>query len=86
MTTLVRRGDKPVQRILIEQVRATHVAAEAAAVNRVSAIRLARNLGVTWEDIGDAMGMSRQAVHRRFAQLVEGPPTHPICSPPRSIA
>lgn len=35
------------------------------------AIRDAREDGATWEDIGLALGMSRQQAHRTWARLIE---------------
>lgn len=40
---------------LAEQVEATHVAA-------------ARNAGWSWEQIGDALGVSRQSVHAKYGK------------------
>ncbi len=42
-------------RRLAEQVEATHV-------------RLARERGWSWEQIGDALGVSRQSVHAKYAR------------------
>jgi hypothetical protein len=42
-------------RRLAEQVEATHV-------------RLARERGWSWEQIGDALGVSRQAVHAKYGR------------------
>ncbi len=40
---------------LAEQVEATHV-------------RLAREQGWSWEQIGDALGVTRQSVHAKYGQ------------------
>ncbi len=40
---------------LAEQVEATHV-------------RLARDRGWSWEQIGDALGVSRQSVHAKYGR------------------
>jgi len=40
---------------LAEQVEATHV-------------RKARDLGWSWEQIGDALGVSRQSVHTKYGK------------------
>jgi biotin operon repressor len=42
-------------RRLADQVEATHVAA-------------ARRSGWSWEQIGDALGVSRQAVHKKYGR------------------
>jgi predicted DNA-binding protein (UPF0251 family) len=67
-----------VKRLALEQVKTTHRLAEAAAENRITALRLARELDVSWEAIGEAMGMSRQTAHKRFAQAVDDPPPRPV--------
>lgn len=59
--------------IALEQVTTTHRLAEAATANRLVAITLARNLGLSWHEIGEAMGLSRQAVHKRFGTAVGEP-------------
>jgi hypothetical protein len=33
-----------------------------------AAVRDARDMGITWQEIADALRLSRQAVHRRYAQ------------------
>ncbi len=43
-------------RRLAEQVESTHV-------------RLARERGWSWEQIGDALGVSRQSVHAKYSRL-----------------
>jgi hypothetical protein len=40
--------------------------AEAAMMNLRQAIDWAREWGASWTDLGNAMGMSRQAAHKRF--------------------
>lgn len=44
---------------LAERVEATHVAA-------------ARRAGWSWEQIGDALGVTRQSVHAKYRQLGKG--------------
>jgi hypothetical protein len=46
-------------RRLAEQVESTHV-------------RLARERQWSWEQIGDALGVSRQSVHAKYAKLEKG--------------
>jgi hypothetical protein len=69
----VRGGDSPVRRLALQQVRATHRLAEAANTNRIEAIQAARDVGCSWDDIGEEMSLSRQTVHKRFGQLVSSP-------------
>ena len=57
----------------LEWVAMMHNNAEAAIVNRTKAIAMAREWGATWEELGETMGMTRQAAHRRFGR----PPDHP---------
>jgi hypothetical protein len=44
-------------RRLAERVEATHV-------------RVAREQGWSWEQIGDALGMSRQSVHAKYGKVL----------------
>ena len=46
-------------RRLAERVEATHVAE-------------ARNAGWSWEQIGDALGVTRQSVHAKYGKQVTG--------------
>jgi hypothetical protein len=59
------------KRIALEQVENTHRLCEAALANRIRAVQLARELGASWDEIGAAMGMSRQSAHKHFAVDVE---------------
>lgn len=45
-----------------------HRRAEAACANRLDAIERARAWGATWEQLGAAMGMTRQTAHKRFGR------------------
>ena len=72
----MRRGDKQVtdHTFVLAQVKMTHDHAEAALAIRITAITLARHAGCSWEHIGEALGMSRQTAHKRFAGVVDGLP------------
>lgn len=61
--------------VAIAQLKMACVHAEAAAEIRTAAVRLCRDLGCSWADIGAACGMSRQAAHKRFGHLI-GEPDH----------
>jgi hypothetical protein len=52
------------------QVKAWYTAAECAAESARTAITVARDLGCSWDEIGEATGMSRQAAHKRFGRLI----------------
>jgi len=41
--------------------------AETQAVNRRSIVAEARAFGATWQQIGDALGITRQIAHKRYA-------------------
>lgn len=56
---------------VIQNVRMQHRAAEAANANRIEAIIMAISFGATWTELGAAMGMSRQAANKRFANAVK---------------
>lgn len=51
----------------------THRFAEMAIANRRESVALAREVGATWEDIGRAMGMTRQLAHKRFGRGLDPP-------------
>jgi len=48
---------------------AAHRDFETSAAMRVDMVRQARMFGATWDDIGNALGMTRQAAHKRFADI-----------------
>lgn len=54
---------------LITQAAAALAAADAKLRDRVAE---ARANGVTWDEIGDALGVSRQAAHRKFSDPKDG--------------
>ena len=62
--------DKEPQSVALDRVTMTHRLAEAVDHNRIDSIRLARDTGASWEQIGRALGMTRQAAHKRYASLV----------------
>jgi len=41
---------------------------DTARANTVDSVYRARLFGATWDEIADALGMSKQAAHRRFAE------------------
>jgi hypothetical protein len=49
---------------------ALHAAAELTAA-ALGAVGMARRAGYTWQEIGDALGISRQAAHYRYAAADE---------------
>jgi hypothetical protein len=51
---------------LLELVDGASQAFEAARVALHDAVRAARDDGATWSDIGDVLGVSRQAAFQRF--------------------
>lgn len=63
-----------IRRSYLAWVTMQHRQAEAATENRIHAISEARQWGATWEEIGDAMSMSRQSAHKRYARLVDDDP------------
>lgn len=54
----------------LAHVTSSHRLAEAALASRSDMLRAARDLGATWEQLGEAMGMSRQTAHKRFAHVL----------------
>jgi predicted DNA-binding protein (UPF0251 family) len=60
------------KRIILQNVTMYHREAETALANRFEAIKMALSLDATWDQIGESMGMSRQAAHRRFNNGIKG--------------
>jgi hypothetical protein len=58
---------------------ASELAAAAAAALRLS-VDQARSAGRTWQELGDVLGVSRQATFQRFGHPVEDPRTREIMS------
>lgn len=58
------------QEMAIAHVRMANVHAESAIEVRAEAIRVARALGCSWEQLGDALGLSRQTAHKRFIHVL----------------
>lgn len=46
-----------------------HRAAEVAIAARLEMVRQARIFGATWDQIGEALNMTRQAAHKRFNNI-----------------
>lgn len=59
------------KRAVLQAVKNDHRWAEAAIANRNDSIRRALEFGATWNELGVAMGLSRQAAHRRFNGAVK---------------
>jgi hypothetical protein len=59
---------------VLEELRAQGVVARVAAIGVRDAVRDAINLGASWNDVGLALGITRQAAHKRFAAIVDQPP------------
>jgi hypothetical protein len=60
------------QEMAIAHVHMANIHAESAIEVRAEAIRVARALGCSWEQVGDALGMSRQTAHKRFGHVLNG--------------
>jgi hypothetical protein len=58
----------------LEELRAQGAVARVAAISVRDAVRDAINLGASWNDVGLALGITRQAAHKRFAAIVDQPP------------
>lgn len=59
--------------IALAQVKMAHTVAECAISNRITSIALARDMGVSWAAIGEALGMSRQTAQKRFGPFLDEP-------------
>jgi hypothetical protein len=63
----------PDKTLLLEMVGGASTTFEAARVALNQAVRAALDAGATWSDIGDVLGVSRQAAFQRFGpKLVRG--------------
>ena len=38
--------------------------------SQTRAVQEARSVGLSWADVGEALGISQQAAHKRYAELV----------------
>ncbi len=56
--------------VVLAELRQAHDVWLAAASAFRQAIRVARHFGASWELIGTALGVSRQAAHKRFGAMV----------------
>src|ERR1019366_10258269 len=68
-----QRGPLSAETVLAE-LRAQGIVARVAAIGVKDAVRDAINLGASWNDVGVALGITRQAAHKRFAAIVGEPP------------
>jgi hypothetical protein len=59
---------------VLDELRAQGIVARAASIGVRNAVRDAVNLGASWQDVGLALGITRQAAHKRFAAIVGEPP------------
>jgi len=56
---------------LLALLQTMHRDAEHASVARASMVRQARLFGATWDQIGEALNMTRQAAHKRFGSIAD---------------
>jgi hypothetical protein len=67
------RGPLSAETVLAE-LRAQGIVARVAAIGVKDAVRDAINLGASWQKVGTALDITRQAAHKRFAAMVGEPP------------
>ena len=68
-----QRGPLSAETVL-DELRAQGIVARVAAIGVRDAVRDAINFGASWNDVGVALGITRQAAHKRFAAIVDQPP------------
>jgi hypothetical protein len=54
---------------ILRHLAVAHRAADVANASRAELVRQARMFGATWDQIGEALGMTRQAAHKRFSNI-----------------
>jgi hypothetical protein len=59
---------------VLDELQAQGLVARVAAIGVRDAVRDAINLGASWNDVGAALGITRQGAHKRFAAIVREPP------------
>ena len=59
---------------VLDELRAQGIVARVAAIGVKDAVRDAINLGASWQKVGTALDITRQAAHKRFAAMVGEPP------------
>lgn len=60
------------RRELLEDLQYRHEQTDLHQRERIRRMRLAREAGASWTEIGAAIGMSRQAAHKRYGREVDG--------------
>jgi hypothetical protein len=68
-----QRGPLSAETVLAE-LQAQGIVARMAAIGLKDTVRDAINFGASWNDVGVALGVTRQAAHKRFAAMVGEPP------------
>jgi hypothetical protein len=68
-----QRGPLSAETVL-DELRAQGIVARRVAIGVRDAVREAINFGASWNDVGVALGITRQAAHKRFAAIVDQPP------------
>ncbi len=67
-----RSLDKLVGGAVLHRIEAARADRDRADVEVAAAVRAAREAGASWQMIGDALGVSRQSAHVKYAELVAG--------------
>lgn len=62
-----------VRDVALMMVRWSDMNAHTAETIRIEAIRLARDQGASWSDIGAALGMTKQSAHKHYGRAVGEP-------------
>ena len=67
----MKSTDERLRQRALDDLEYRHRLVELGADARVRAVQAARDAGLSWDDIGGALGMSRQAAHKRFGRAVD---------------
>lgn len=64
-------GKEQARSLILEELAEVSQAIEGLKDRRPELVRIAKDNGATWEEIGDALGTSRQAACRTYGEKIE---------------
>lgn len=67
----------------LERLTASRILRESAEELEAAAIREARDVGITWQQIGECYGLTKQGAHQRFKAVLPRRSAHRTTDRPR---